>query len=75
MIQDSPSRQDEYLALARTLEGYGEVSFPHCACDARREGHVVASVGKANFKLQACAEDGSLQVKTSEYSRITHVYI
>ncbi|XP_022693405.1 sorting nexin-27-like isoform X3 [Varroa jacobsoni] len=66
-LQDSPSRQDEYLALARTLEGYGEVSFPHCACDARKEGHVVASVGKTNFKLQACAEDGLLQNQVIEF--------
>ncbi|GIY26439.1 sorting nexin-27 [Caerostris extrusa] len=30
----------QYLKLARQLDGYGEISFPHCSCDARKEGHV-----------------------------------
>ena len=52
----------QYLRLARELIGYGEVVFPHCSCDSRKEGHVIASVGAASFKLQACREDGSLEV-------------
>ena len=65
--QDSEARKDEYLALARSLDGYSEISFPHCNCDARKEGHVVASVGKINFKLQACKEDGTLENQIIEF--------
>lgn len=42
--------------------GYGDVVFPHCSCDSRKEGHVIASAGAASFKLQACREDGALEV-------------
>lgn len=49
----------EYLKLARELPGYGEVVFPHCACDSRKEGHVIVSVGTEGIKLHACREDGT----------------
>lgn len=52
----------QYLKTARYLEGYSEVVFPHCACDSRRDGHVVAIIGFEAFKLQACKEDGSPEV-------------
>lgn len=52
----------QYLDVARTLEGYGTVVFPHCACDARRNGHVIASVSLSNFRLQACSKEGDKQV-------------
>lgn len=51
----------EYLKLVRSLEGYNEISFPHCACDAKKEGHVIAIVGISGLKLQACREDGVLE--------------
>jgi hypothetical protein len=57
----------QYLRLARELTGYGEVVFPHCSCDSRKEGHVIASVGAASFKLQACREDGALEVKGTTF--------
>ncbi|KAL5277737.1 SNX27 family protein [Megaselia abdita] len=44
-LQDA-KKASEYLTLARTLPGYGDVVFPHCACDSRKEGHVVPAVGK-----------------------------
>lgn len=52
----------QYLKLARTLEGYGELTFPHCACDARKEGHVMVIVGLEALKMQACKEDGTIEV-------------
>lgn len=52
------SKRKEYLELARCLEGYNEVCFPHCACDARKEGHVIAIISLSALKLQACREDG-----------------
>ncbi|XP_066994479.1 sorting nexin-27 isoform X1 [Anabrus simplex] len=66
-LQDS-SRKNEYLRLARELSGYGEVVFPHCSCDSRKEGHVIASVGSQSFKLQACREDGALESQVVEFS-------
>lgn len=55
----------QYLRLARTLDGYGEISFPHCACDSRKDGHVIVTVGFQNLKLQACKDDGNVEVKKS----------
>lgn len=52
----------QYLALARELPGYGEVVFPHCGCDSRKEGHVIACIGIKGFRLLACRNDGSLEV-------------
>ena len=52
----------QYLALARECIGYGEVTFPHCGCDARKEGHVIPSLGFNSFRLQACKDDGTVQV-------------
>ncbi|GAB6032423.1 Sorting nexin-27 [Chamberlinius hualienensis] len=66
-LQDS-SRKTEYLKLARSLDGYGEISFPHCACDSRKDGHVVATVGQKCFKLQACKDDGVLETQVIEFS-------
>lgn len=51
----------EYLKLVRSLEGYNEIRFPHCACDAKKEGHIIAIVGICGLKLQACREDGVLE--------------
>lgn len=54
----------QYLKLVRTLDGYGEIGFPHCSCDSRKDGHVIAIVGIKCFKLQACKEDGVPEVST-----------
>lgn len=59
-LQDN-TRASEYLKLARELPGYGEVVFPHCACDSRKDGHVVVAVGSTGIKLHACREDGTLE--------------
>ncbi len=48
----------QYLNVVRTLEGYGEVVLPHCACDAYREGHVVPHVGWQALRLQAVSARG-----------------
>lgn len=44
-LQDA-KKASEYLALCRTLPGYGDVVFPHCACDSRKEGHVIPAIGE-----------------------------
>lgn len=66
-LQDS-SKKSEYLKLVRTLDGYGELSFPHCSCDARKEGHVIATVGITSFKLQACKDDGMLESQIIDFN-------
>ncbi|XP_065220640.1 sorting nexin-27 isoform X2 [Planococcus citri] len=66
-LQES-GKKLEYLAMARTLPGYGEVVFPHCACDSRKYGRVIISIGEAGLKLQACTEDGASQNQTVEFT-------
>nr|XP_027202465.1 sorting nexin-27-like [Dermatophagoides pteronyssinus] len=61
------SKKSEYLKLARKLDGYGEITFPHCASDARKEGHIMCIVGYDSFKLQACHEDGAIENKKIEF--------
>ncbi|XP_063432781.1 sorting nexin-27-like isoform X1 [Mytilus trossulus] len=65
-LQES-NKKVEYLKIARHLEGYGEVMFPHCACDSRKDGHVIAIVGTSCFKLQACKADGTLESQCIEF--------
>lgn len=57
----------QYLKLARELSGYGDIVFPHCPCDSRKEGHVVPAVGTASFKLHAAKEDGTLESQVVEF--------
>lgn len=52
----------QFLDVARTLEGYGTVVFPHCACDARRHGHVIVSISLKSFRLRACSDQGDTEV-------------
>ena len=52
----------QYLKVVRSLEGYGELTFPHCPCDARKSGHVIPTLTFNQFKLQACSDDGTLEV-------------
>ncbi|KAK7571089.1 hypothetical protein V9T40_014693 [Parthenolecanium corni] len=66
-LQES-GKKNEYLTMARSLPGYGEVVFPHCACDSRKYGRVIISVGASNLKLNACTEDGVLQNQTVEFA-------
>lgn len=52
----------QYLKLIRELAGYGEVVFPHCGCDSRKEGHVITCIGFSSLKLVACKQDGTPEV-------------
>ncbi|XP_067665177.1 sorting nexin-27-like [Haliotis asinina] len=62
------AKAHEYLKVVRHLDGYGEVVFPHCACDSRRDGHVIAIIGLESFKLQACKDDGQPESQVIEFS-------
>lgn len=59
--------------MARKLDGYGEITFPHCASDARKEGHIMCIVGYDSFKLQACHEDGAIEVKKINQKKINEI--
>ncbi|XP_033749898.1 sorting nexin-27-like isoform X1 [Pecten maximus] len=65
-LQDSGKRI-EYLKTVRHLDGYGEVAFPHCACDSRKDGHVICIIGSECFKLQACKNDGTPESQVIEF--------
>ncbi|XP_014228642.1 sorting nexin-27 [Trichogramma pretiosum] len=65
-LQDA-SRKHEYLKLAKELSGYGDIVFPHCPCDSRKVGHVIAAVGTGAFKLHAAKEDGTLESQVVEF--------
>ncbi|KAG7162218.1 Sorting nexin-27-like, partial [Homarus americanus] len=54
--------------VVRGCEGYGDIVFPHCPCDSRKKGHVVAYVGYKSFRLQACKEDGTLQTQVIDFA-------
>lgn len=55
-------RIDEYLKEVTCSDNYGEIVFPHCSCDSRKDGHVIARVSFTAFRLQACKEDGTVEV-------------
>ncbi|XP_019734341.1 sorting nexin-27b isoform X1 [Hippocampus comes] len=50
-----------YLSLLRGCDGYNEILFPHCSCDSRRKGHVIAAISIQHFKLHACTEEGTIE--------------
>lgn len=54
------NKRGEYLKLARTLEDYSAIQFPHCECRIFRDGHVVPIISINNFKLVAYTEDERL---------------
>ena len=64
--QDS-SKRKEYLRMVRELPGYSELAFPHCLCDARKNGHVISILSFDQIKLQACTEDGVIEVCAFDY--------
>ena len=57
----------QYLDVARTLEGYATVVFPHCGCDARRNGHVIVSISLNSLLLQACSTQGEKEVSEKSF--------
>eukprot|EP00794_Sanderia_malayensis_P009750 gene9750-10747_t len=48
-----------FLDIVRNFDGYGSIQFPHCSCDARKEGPVSMSVSLKYLKLKACESDGT----------------
>ena len=54
------------------FEGYNTLSFPHCPCDARKNGHVIVKLNDQCLALQACDQKGKVedQEHTFEWERI-----
>ena len=46
------------------FEGYNTLSFPHCPCDARKNGHVIVKLNDQCLALQACDQKGKVEVHT-----------
>ena len=60
-LQDN-NRQLDYLRCVHKLEGYGDFTFPNCACDARKKGHVIVIFKLIRFVMKACSKDGIPEV-------------
>ncbi|GBP18739.1 Sorting nexin-27 [Eumeta japonica] len=52
-------RAPEYLALARSLPGYGDIAFPPARCDSRAHPAVAVTIGWHGLKLAACGDSGA----------------
>jgi len=48
-----------FLDAIRNFDGYCSIRFPHCMCDARKDGPVLLTVSLTNVKLKACTDDGT----------------
>ena len=53
-----PHTHNQYLDVVRSLPDYSALEFPHCACDARKVGHVIVIISLDNLKLKACSTEG-----------------
>ncbi|CAB4037706.1 Hypothetical predicted protein, partial [Paramuricea clavata] len=58
----------EYLKLVRSFKDYGCVRFPHCECDARKNGHVIVSFNLDSVMLQGCTVEGELEDLTHTFA-------
>jgi len=62
------NNHQDFLELVRKSSDYSSVSFPHCACDSRKRGHVTCKISFDNFKLFACTEDGVMESQVIDFS-------
>lgn len=44
------------------LEGYNQITFPHCICDGRKNGSVILLVSLLQLLIRACDSEGNLEV-------------
>ena len=63
----------QFLDAIRNFDGYCSIRFPHCMCDARKDGPVLLTVSLTNVKLKACTDDGTPLV--SEVSKFIYVEV
>eukprot|EP00116_Pleurobrachia_bachei_P000886 sb/3461148/ len=60
--------QADFVRVAQTCPGYNGVEFPHCACDSRKDGHVILSVSRDRITIQACSKSGEKQDQVKNFS-------
>lgn len=49
----------QFLDAVRSFDGYCSIRFPHCSCDARKDGPVILVVSLKYLQLKACQDDGT----------------
>lgn len=59
--------QREFLKVIQSCPGYNTVSFPHCPCDSRKDGHVILSLSKQKISIQACTILGDKQEQIKKF--------
>lgn len=65
------STQREFLEVVQSCPGYNTVSFPHCACDSRKDGHVILSISFQKISIQACLLTGEKQDQIKNFTWAT----
>lgn len=64
----SQEKHSDYLDTVGQSGDYNHISFPHCACDSRKKGHVIVVASFESFKLYACSEEGELENQVIDFS-------
>lgn len=64
----SQDKHNEYLECVSKAGDYSSVTFPHCACDSRKQGHVIVRISFDHFKLFACTEDGHMESQVIDFA-------
>lgn len=62
------STQKEFLEVVHTCPGYNTIVFPHCACDSRRDGHVILLISFNKISIQACSQSGEKQDQVKNFA-------
>ena len=62
------STQKDFLEVVQSCPGYNTVVFPHCACDSRKDGHVILSVSLQKISIQACSSEGEKQDQIKNFA-------
>lgn len=65
-IEDS-KKQLDYIKFIYKFDGYGDLTFPHCLCDSRKQGHVIPVFTFDSFKLKACTIKGIVEDQVIDF--------
>ena len=60
--------QKDFLKVVQTCPGYNTVTFPHCPCDSRKEGHVILIITFNKIAIQACSTSGEKESQVKNFS-------
>lgn len=62
------NRYMDYLKHVHKFDGYGEIVFPHCPCDSRKNGHIILILNSLGLKLRACSREGEPESQVVEFA-------